>query len=522
MTDLEKAKQLVSEITNLGYETLIVGGAVRDIILGQIPHDIDIATNCPMKKLAELYKCHDIGQSFKFGITTVTYQDSQFEIANFREDCGSADNRHPDSVKIVKDFYTDAFRRDFTINALGMTADGKIVDHVNGQKDISNKIIRFVGFANDRIKEDSLRMLRALRFAAKLNFKLDSDTFNAIRENAFLIQNVSAERIKQELFKTAGYGGPELATFIELAEQTGILSYILPEIASTVNDEHQPKHHPEGAAACITKCLNATMPIEPAYTGYISNLIEIEQKYPTIVFQIAENKSNFNFSNNEGFWNYNLIRKGTVFDHLISSLIHAPLSTDPMMNLSVLFHDIGKHFTKRYMDDRGYHIYYNHDQHGATVMQHVGNRLKMSSKEIEILSFVCQYHMSFYDMPDMKASKAAKMIESPHFEYLVYACKGDSYATKRQSDVDRLNEILDKLPVIKDKIFMKQKQNEEANSVSPLRKLVSGELVMQITGLKPSKEVGRIIQETVDWAMDEGIDSTDKIVAHIKEIKIGA
>jgi tRNA nucleotidyltransferase (CCA-adding enzyme) len=130
--EILKAMDLIGKIEAHGYTALIVGGAVRDLIIDREINDIDIATNMPMDELERLFNCHDIGKSKDFGLVTVTFSGSQFEVAQFRADGKYSDGRRPDSVKIVKDFKTDASRRDFTINALGLDSDGNVIDHFGG------------------------------------------------------------------------------------------------------------------------------------------------------------------------------------------------------------------------------------------------------------------------------------------------------------------------------------------------------------------------------------------------------
>lgn len=500
MTQLETAKKLISKISNLDEadcEAVIVGGAVRDLIMGIDAHDVDIATNCPINIIKKHFTCHDIGQSFKFGITQVTYGDFQFEVANYRKDVDSSDGRHPDSIEITRDLKTDVFRRDFTINALAMNENDEIFDFVGGRDDIKNKIIRFVGDPRARVKEDYLRMLRALRFAARFDFHIEEHSFKAIRENAFFIQSIAKERIKQELFKTASYGGKELARFIELADEVKLLTFILPELTMMKDDKHQPKHHPEGA---IVQQIDH---FDRSATADEISLVDYEHYFDVTVTD---------FDNH----NIVLIREGTVYDHVIAA-VKSSDSTDPMVNLSILLHDIGKPFEKRFHVEKGYDIYHGHDQRSEEVIAIIGKRLAFSKHEIDAFTFAALHHMVFYDLPSMRLSRAAKILESEHFELLRLTCLGDSLATSRKSDLDRFYEIDDKLDCIREKIHLKAAEGQ----VSPLRKIINGELVMKLTALKPGKEVGRIITETFEWATDNEVSSIDEIEKHIIEMSNG-
>ena len=246
----DTALKIIKAIKAAGkFEALMVGGCVRDILIGKTPKDFDVATDCPMEILEKLFKTHDIGANKTFGIVVVDMDGVSVEVAQFRKDVGSADGRHPDSVQLGCSFKEDSARRDFTINAMGMTEDGTIIDFHGGMQDLQDGTIRCVGEPFERFKEDELRIIRALRFAACLGFDLQWQTLEAIQlamHHGTLRGKVAPERIKQELFKTAAHGGPAMARFIELARDAEVLEVILPEIAAMIGAEHTVESHPEG------------------------------------------------------------------------------------------------------------------------------------------------------------------------------------------------------------------------------------------------------------------------------------
>lgn len=180
-----------------------VGGCVRDMLLNKNPKDIDISTDVSMEKIEELFNSHDIGKNKDFGIVVINYKNYTFEIAQFRTDGTYTDNRHPDNVKLGVSFKEDTMRRDFTINAMGMDHCGNIIDYHNGIEDLNNKKINSVGKADDRFREDALRMLRAIRFTVALEFSLSHELMQSIIKNKELIRNVSKERVREELLKVA-------------------------------------------------------------------------------------------------------------------------------------------------------------------------------------------------------------------------------------------------------------------------------------------------------------------------------
>ncbi len=214
----------VLEILSKHGEAYFVGGCVRDIIMGNKPKDFDISTNVPMHVTEKLFKTHNIGKNKNFGIVVVDYNRYTFEIANFRTDGAYSDNRRPDSVKLGVSFKEDTSRRDFTVNSLGMDINGNIIDYHGGINDIENKVLKTVGNPNDRITEDALRILRAIRFSIKFEFKLDSSLEIAIRKNRRLINNLSSERIKEEFEKMISNGSRNFSKCYMLMDNLGVLA----------------------------------------------------------------------------------------------------------------------------------------------------------------------------------------------------------------------------------------------------------------------------------------------------------
>lgn len=246
--ELKSALELVAKIERAtGKETLIVGGAARDLLLGQSPHDVDIASAATPEEIEKHFKVYDIGASKTFGIVVIRHNGFQFEVAQFRKDSYSdtADGRRPSSVDLVQSFKDDSSRRDFSINSLGINKDGEIVDYQNGVKDLNNKLIRAVGNPSQRFTEDALRILRSLRFSVKLGFDIEDETLEAARELAYLTDKLSKERIQEEIYKVASIGGKALADYIVKMDEIGLLQRVLPEVKALQNSLENPEHHPE-------------------------------------------------------------------------------------------------------------------------------------------------------------------------------------------------------------------------------------------------------------------------------------
>jgi len=245
MNEYQTALEVLKILEQHGT-ALVVGGAVRDKLFDVQIHDVDIATNVSMEVIESLFETFDIGKNKDFGVVVIKHKNFAFEVANFRSEGDYSNGRYPDKVVLEQAFEKDSQRRDFTINSLAMDSKENIVDYQNGKQDIENKIIRTVGNPNRRFEEDYLRMLRAVRFASRLSFLIEEETFKAIQKNAHKIVEISPERISQELYKMAGQTGYKFANSISLLKETGLLEHVLPEIDCMDMFEHMPEHHPEG------------------------------------------------------------------------------------------------------------------------------------------------------------------------------------------------------------------------------------------------------------------------------------
>jgi putative nucleotidyltransferase with HDIG domain len=244
VTPRELANSICDTLLRNGHQALLVGGCVRDVLLGREPEDYDVATDATPTRVLELFpEGVDVGA--QFGVVLVPRDGWKVEVATFRSDVGYSDGRHPDAVVYAKTPQEDVQRRDFTINGLLMRHDtGEIFDYVGGEADLRNHVIRAIGEPQRRFDEDKLRMLRAARFASRFSFEIEPNTFRAIRGQVAAVQQVSAERIAQELTKMLTEGAARQA--FELLEQTWLLGQVLPEISALHGVEQPPQYHPEG------------------------------------------------------------------------------------------------------------------------------------------------------------------------------------------------------------------------------------------------------------------------------------
>ncbi len=233
------AAKVLARLHELGYEACVVGGCVRDSLLGMNPEDWDITTSATPKQVKEAFS-RTIDTGAQHGTVTVRMDGESLEVTTYRIDGVYADHRHPDEVQFTSDLEEDLKRRDFTINAMAYNDEDGLIDLFQGVEDLQRGVIRCVGDARERFTEDALRVFRAVRFCAKLGFELDPDTKKAAKEMAPSLQYVSAERIHMELEKLLVSDHPEM---IKLAWECGITKVILPEFDAEMEAIQNNAHH---------------------------------------------------------------------------------------------------------------------------------------------------------------------------------------------------------------------------------------------------------------------------------------
>ena len=339
-----KAQEIVKILSDVGFKAYWAGGCVRDMVMGIEPMDYDIATDARPEQVIKLFK-KTIPVGVSFGVVKVLYDDFEFEVATFRSDGEYIDGRRPEDVHFSTE-KEDAFRRDFTINGIFYDpAHEKIIDYVNGQADIKNKIIRTINDPKDRFSEDRLRLIRAVRFAAGFQYEIEPNTYNTIKELADTILQVSAERIRDELCKMLT--GVHPANSIQLLDEVGMLKVILPEVTAMKGIKQPEEFHPEG----------------------------------------------------------------DVWEHTMLMLKNMSNPT-PEMALGVLLHDVGKPPTFSIEDRIRFN---NHCEIGARITEEIGDRLRLSKKQIEHISELVLHHLRFKDVQKMRESKLKRFLRLPNF-----------------------------------------------------------------------------------------------------------
>ena len=386
------ATDIVRRLQAAGFEALWVGGCVRDFLLGREPGDYDIATNARPEAIEKLFP-HTIAVGRKFGVMVVVEGGQQFQVATFRAESDYLDGRRPEQITFG-DARADAQRRDFTVNGLFFDPlTEKLHDWVGGEADLRAKIIRTIGAPEERFAEDHLRMLRAVRFAARLGFEIETQTFAAVKSHASKIKLISAERIRDELnklfappFGVPPSGGPDggegkppeggtpnapAARGLELLRASGLLEHVLPEVAATVSCDQSPDYHPEG----------------------------------------------------------------TVFTHLCLMLEKMPADADPLLPWAVLMHDIAKPVTASRDPQTGSIHFYEHEKIGARMAETILERLRFPRKQIEEVAAVVLHHMQFKDAAQMRKSTLRRLLLRKTFPLELALHRLDCLGSHGQLDI---------------------------------------------------------------------------------------
>ena len=299
----QHAAEIVRTLRDHGHQAFFAGGCVRDLLLGREPADYDVSTDATPQQVMQIFpQTFAVGEQFGVvlvpqsgGATGVLARQGErskgaIEVATFRSDVGYSDGRHPDQVRFTKDPREDVERRDFTIN--GMLLDpvtNEILDFVGGRDDLKAGIVRAIGDPERRFAEDKLRMLRAVRFSARFDYKIDPATMEAIQKLAPKIHQVSSERVREELTKMLTEGRARRA--FELLDSTGLLPEVLPEISAMKGVEQPPQYHPEGDVFVHTLLLLEKLPAGVSKTLAWGALLHDVGKPPT--FRVAPDRIRF-------------------------------------------------------------------------------------------------------------------------------------------------------------------------------------------------------------------------------------
>lgn len=461
-----------------GADIYLVGGAVRDSIMGIVPKDYDFTTNISIEEIENHFDCVNIGQSKSFGIVAILYNGNTYEVARFRDDGDYNDGRHPDSVRFDVSLKDDLSRRDFTINAMAMDIDGNIIDPFNGQQDIKDGVIRAVGNPERRIKEDGLRILRAIRFEATFDFWMDMSLSFQIASNPQLLQNLSEERITGEIIKSASKGGKVFSRFFKRIDGLGFMPIIFPEIEEMKKYKQHWEHHPEGCTM-----LSKTGEIEP--------------------LRIADIQAG----------THTVLSCGSVYDHTVSVLDAIPETADEFLVLSALYHDIGKPITAELKDElQGTYGFKMHEHAGVKVFDEIAKKRKIGGLLCDVIKFCIEYHMIANNQIITKKSKILELGLHEFFPIVMEVARADDLSRNVYGNIlydeERFNANMQK--------FIDAKNNYIDNETfkRKIAEFVNGNKIMELTGLKPSRKVGEILYEVREFIIEKDFQITIDEVNH--------
>jgi poly(A) polymerase/tRNA nucleotidyltransferase (CCA-adding enzyme) len=433
-------------LRDAGFEAYLVGGCVRDLLLGRKPVDWDITTNATPEEIMSCFQntfyTNDFGT---VGVVSETADESLkvIQITPYRIEKGYSDRRRPDEVVWSKKLEDDLARRDFTINALALSLAEKkgnewateIVDLFGGLKDLRHGIIKAVGNPDERFGEDALRIMRAVRLSAELEFSIENETFSALEKHRKSLKDISAERVRDEFIRIIMSPHP-MAAF-ETLKISGILEIILPEILEGSGMEQNAAHSFD------------------------------------------------------------------VYEHIMRTLDHAAKKNFPLdVRLAALFHDIGKPRTRAWSDKTKQWTFYGHDVVGARMTKKIMERMKFPTKMIETVVKLVRWHMFFSDTEAITLSAVRRMVANvgkDHIWELMDVRVADRIGTGRPKESPyRLRKYRS----------MVEEAMRDPISVSMLK--INGEKIMKVGNITPGPIIGLVLSALLEEVLEDPKKNTEE------------
>ena len=455
----KEVKAIGDGLAKSGHEAYLVGGCVRDILLGREPKDWDIATDATPEKIQKLF--FDFGGRTKDDPATVYENDfgtvgiktlsddprlKIIEVTTFRKEGKYTDKRHPDKITFSKTIEDDLSRRDFTINALALSlAEGvasELIDPYDGQGDIKKKLIRAVGNPDERFNEDALRLMRAVRFASELGFEIEEKTAHAIERHAGLLEMIAKERIRDEFTKILASDRPMAG--VEMLERFGLLKHIMPELREGIN-VGQNLHH--------------------IYTVWEHNLRALQytadKKYPLLI------------------------------------------------RMAALLHDVGKPRSKQ--GDGKYSTFYSHEIIGARMTPKILDRLHYEKSFIEQVAHLVRHHLFYYNVDEVTAAGVRRFLARVGPENVPNLIK--------IREADRIGSGVPKAVPYKLRHLLFMIEKVKRDPISPKMLAVRGEDVMELANIPPSPKVGQILAILLEEVLDDPKkNKKENLSARVKEL----
>ncbi|KKT42526.1 MAG: tRNA adenylyl-/cytidylyl-transferase [Candidatus Collierbacteria bacterium GW2011_GWD2_45_10] len=484
----EPLKKTFDEFGEAGFEIYLVGGGVRNLILGKTPENCDLTTNATPDQSLEILKMHSPFYNNDFGTVSFNVQvegiEELYEVTTYRSEKEYSDYRRPDNVSWGKTLEEDVTRRDFTINAIVIgiknsrnqelkeSRQYELVDMVDGLKDFEKGLIRAVGDPRIRFNEDALRMMRAIRFAAKLGFSIEENTLAAISEKSELLEKISKERVREEFLRILGSNYP--VDGVRLLISTGLMEHFLPE-ALEGRGVIQGGHH-----------------------------------------------------------------RLTVLDHMLESLAECP-STDPIVRFATFTHDIGKPRSQRFkcrkcgkmfrdlpageadlseemttcvncgyiQPTKGMVTFYGHEVIGARMIREITERLKFNRKQIEKIETLVRWHMFAYqpEMTDASIRRLIRRVGKENINDMVMLRIADRKGSGAKTTSWRFLELQKR---IGEQLFEPMEINDM---------VVNGMDVMEVLKVSPGPIIGKVLKELFDEVLeDTKKNSREYLLTRISEL----
>lgn len=442
----KEVTMVLAVLQGASFEAFLVGGCVRDLIMGIKPKDFDITTNATPEEIISLFPKTFYENTYgTVGVVTcgeelgTVCSDETvriIEVTPYRLETTYSDNRHPDQVMWSKNLVDDLKRRDFTINAIAYNpVTCEMVDPFNGQTDIEAKIIRAVGDPDIRFNEDALRLMRAIRFITQLDFDIDSVTRESIEKNAILLQNVSRERVRDELVKLLMTDYPMRGLIF--MKETGILQYVLPELQKGVG--------------------------------------------------ISQNQAH----------------SFDVWEHNLRTLQHAADKKWPLhVRLSAIFHDISKPETRRFSKEKGDYTFYGHDVVGGRVTREIMERLKFSKDLIEKVSMFVRWHMFFSDTEQITISAVRRLITN--------VGKENIWDLIDLRICDRIGTGRPKEEPYRLRMYQSMVEEALQDPISLKMLKTDGKRIMSITQETAGPKIGHVLHALFDDVLEDPLKNTEE------------
>ncbi len=448
------AVAIVRELRQAGFAAYFVGGCVRDQVMGQEPKDYDIATSARPEQVMRLFP-QTVPVGAQFGVVLVILEGRKYEVATFRSDGAYHDGRRPEDVTYTDEARLDVLRRDFTMN--GLLYDplaGEVLDYVGGQSDIGKGLLRSIGDPVRRFGEDKLRMMRAVRFAARFQFSLEQQTLDAIVRASKQIAQVSKERLRDELIRILTEGAAHDGFL--LLDQTQLLNSILPEISALQGVEQPPEFHPEGDVWTHTMLMLQIMDQTRRQLAQGTNPTATDWK------QLSAGEQD-------------------------------EVESYPSISLAmaVLLHDVGKPLTFEVKDRIRFN---NHCEEGARLATRICERFRLANRQTERIVQLVRDHLKFKDLPQMKPSTLKRFLRQVGFDEHLELHRIDCLGSHRQLELWHLARQ------------MREQLRPEEIRPEPL---ISGDDLIQL-GYRPGPMFKQILKSVEDAQLELAVRTREE------------